>query len=65
MKKIYDNYCIDVHKKIMIAYFIHGKQQEVREFGATTRDLLALAKSAGWMPDGDDGEHRLLLEATL
>lgn len=45
MRKIYDNCCgIDVHKKIMVACFIHGREQEVREFGATTRELLALAE---------------------
>lgn len=44
MKKIYDNCCgIDVHKKLMVACFIHGNKQEIREFGATTRELLALA----------------------
>nr|WP_303661941.1 IS110 family transposase [Bacteroides intestinalis] len=45
MKKIYDNCCgIDVHKKLMVCCFIHGRQQEVREFGATTRELLTLAE---------------------
>lgn len=44
MKKIYDNCCgIDVHKKLMVACFIHGSEQEVREFGATTRELLELS----------------------
>lgn len=37
MKVVYDNCCgIDVHKKFMIACFIHGNEGEVREFGATT-----------------------------
>lgn len=45
MKKIYDNCCgIDVHKKLMVCCFIHGKEQEVREFCATTRELPALAE---------------------
>ncbi len=44
MERIYDNCCgIDVHKKLMVACLIHGGKQEVREFGATTRQLLALA----------------------
>ncbi len=44
MKKVYDNCCgIDVHKKLLVACFIHGRGQEVREFGATTRELLELA----------------------
>lgn len=51
MKKVYDNCCgIDVHKKLMVACFIHGKEQEVREFGATTRELLELAD---WLPKAD------------
>lgn len=50
MKKVYDNCCgIDVHKKLMVACFIHGKEQEVREFGATTRELLELAD---WLAKG-------------
>ncbi len=45
MKKVYDNCCgIDVHKKLMVACFIHGGRQEVREFGSTARELLALAE---------------------
>lgn len=44
MKKIYDKCCgIDVHKKLMVACFVHGNKQEIREFGATTRELLDLA----------------------
>ncbi len=50
MEKVYDNCCgIDVHKKLMVACFIHGKEQEVREFGATTRELLELAD---WLAKG-------------
>lgn len=51
MKKVYDNCCgIDVHKKLMVACFIHGKEQEIREFGATTRELLELAD---WLQAGN------------
>lgn len=50
MKKVYDNCCgIDVHKKLMVACFLHGKKQEVREFGATTKELLELAD---WLQSG-------------
>ncbi len=50
MKKVYDNCCgIDVHKKLMVACLIHGKEQEVREFGATTRELLKLVD---WLSEG-------------
>ena len=51
MKKVYDNCCgIDVHKKLIVACFKQGSKQEVREFGATTRELL---KFCGWLKDGD------------
>ena len=51
MKKVYDNCCgIDVHKKLMVACFIHGKEQEIRSFGATTRELLELAD---WLSQGN------------
>ena len=51
MDKIYDKRCgIDVHKKLIVACFRCGKKQEIREFGATTRELLQLAD---WLKDGD------------
>ena len=51
MDKIYDKCCgIDVHKKLIVACFRCGKKQEIREFGATTRELLQLAD---WLKDGD------------
>lgn len=51
MKKVYDKCCgIDVHKKLMVACFIHGKEQEVREFGATTRELLEFSD---WLAEGE------------
>ena len=50
LDKIYDKCCgIDVNKKLIVACFRCGKKQEVREFGATTRELLALAD---WLKDG-------------
>ena len=50
MDKIYDNCCgIDVHKKLIVACFRKGSRQDVREFGATTRELLELAD---WLRDG-------------
>lgn len=43
MKIIYDKCCgIDVHKKLIVACFIDDNKQEVREFGATTGELLKL-----------------------
>lgn len=51
MERIYDNCCgIDVHKKLMVACFVHGREQEIREFGATTRELLEMAD---WLQQGN------------
>ncbi len=50
MEKVYDKCCgIDVHKKLIVACFKCGRKQEIREFGATTRELLELAD---WLKDG-------------
>ena len=50
MDRIYDNCCgIDVHKKLIVACFRKGNKQEIREFGATTRELLEMAD---WLKDG-------------
>ena len=44
MEKVYDICCgIDVHKKLMVACLKNGRKQEIRETGATTRELLELA----------------------
>ena len=50
MEKVYDKCCgIDVHKKLIVACFKCGKKQEIREFGATTRELLEMAD---WLKEG-------------
>ena len=42
-EKIYGICCgIDVHKKLLVACLNRGNEQEVREFGATTREILEL-----------------------
>ncbi len=44
MEKVYDKCCgIDVHKKLIVACLKSGNRQEIREFGATTRELLEMA----------------------
>ena len=44
MDKVYDICCgIDVHKKLIVACLRKGNKHEVREFGATTRELLEMA----------------------
>ena len=51
MDKVYDKCCgIDVHKKLIVACFRKGNKQEVRDFGATTRELLELAD---WLKESD------------
>lgn len=51
MDKLYDNCCgIDVHKKLIVVCFRKGNKQELREFGATTKELQILAE---WLKDGD------------
>ena len=51
MEKVYDKCCgIDVHKKLIVACFRQGNKQEIRDFGATTRELLELAD---WLKDGE------------
>ncbi len=50
MEKVYDKCCgIDVHKKLIAACFKKGNKQEVRDFGATTRELLEMAD---WLKEG-------------
>ena len=44
MDKVYDICCgIDVHKKLIVACLRKGNNNVIREFGATTRELLTLA----------------------
>ena len=51
MDKIYDICCgIDVHKKLIVACLNHKRKKELREFGATTRELMELAKAGKVKP---------------
>jgi len=44
MEKVYDICCgVDVHKKMIVACLRSGKENEIRQFGATTRELLEMA----------------------
>ena len=44
MDKVYDICCgIDVHKKLIVACLRKGNKNVIREFGATTKELLTLA----------------------
>ena len=61
MEKVYDKCCgIDVHKKLIVACFKKDNQQEIREFGATTRELLEMAD---WLKDG--GCEMAAMESTV
>lgn len=60
MDRIYDKCCgIDVHKKLIVACFRKGNRKDVREFGATTRELPILAD---WLKDG--GCEMIAMEST-
>ncbi len=60
MERVYDKCCgIDVHKKIIVACFKKGNKQEIRDFGATTRELLDMAE---WLNDG--GCEMVAMEST-
>ena len=60
MDKVYDKCCgIDVHKKLIVACFKKGNKQEIRNFGATTRELLEMAD---WLKEG--GCEMIAMEST-
>ena len=60
MDKVYDKCCgIDVHKKLIVACFKNGNKQEIRDFGATTRELLEMAD---WLKKG--GCEMIAMEST-
>ena len=44
MEKVYDICCgVDVHKKLIVACLRSGRKNEIRQYGATTRELLEMA----------------------
>ena len=60
MDKVYDICCgIDVHKKLIVACLRKGNRNEIREFGATTRELL---KMADWLKT--NGCQMVAMEST-
>lgn len=60
MDRVYDICCgIDVHKKLIVACLRKGNKDEIREFGATTRELLELAD---WLKDS--GCKMVAMEST-
>ena len=43
MEKVYERCCgIDIHKKVIVACLRIRNKKEIREFGASTRELLKL-----------------------
>lgn len=60
MERVYEHCCgIDVHKKLIVACLRTGKQKEIREFGACTRELLLLAD---WLQE--QGCEMVAMEST-
>lgn len=60
MDRVYDKCCgIDVHKKLIVVCFKQGNRQEIRDFGATTRELLEMAD---WLKKG--GCEMIAMEST-
>ncbi len=60
MKRVYDKCCgIDVHKKLIVACFRQGRKEEIRKFGASTRELLEMAQ---WLSEG--GCEAVAMEST-
>ena len=60
MEKVYDKCCgIDVHKKLIVACFRKDNKQEIRDFGATTRELLEMCD---WLREG--GCEMVAMEST-
>ena len=60
MERVYDKCCgVDVHKKLIVACFKTDSGQEIREFGATTRELLEMAE---WLKEG--GCEMVAMEST-
>ena len=60
MEKIYDKCCgVDIHKKLIVACFRQGRKQEIREFGASTRELLEMTQ---WLMEG--GCEQVAMEST-
>ena len=60
MEKVYDICCgIDVHKKLVVACLRTGRKSELREFGATTKELLMLAD---WL--NESGCEMVAMEST-
>lgn len=60
MEKVYDKCCgVDIHKKVIVVCFKQGRKQEIREYGATTRELLEMAQ---WLIEG--GCEQVAMEST-
>lgn len=60
MEQVYGKCCgVDIHKKLIVACFRQGRKQEIREFGATTRELLEMTE---WLTEG--GCEKVAMEST-
>lgn len=60
MKRVYAKCCgIDVHKKLIVACFLNGNKQELKEFGTSTKNLLELSE---WLKE--NGCEMVAMEST-
>lgn len=60
MEKAYDKCCgVDIRKKLIVACFKDGMKQEIRQFGASTRELLEMTE---WLIEGEC--ERAAMEST-
>lgn len=60
MELVYGKCCgVDIHKKLIVACFRQGRKQEIREFGASTRELLEMTE---WLTEG--GCEKVAMEST-
>ena len=60
MEQVYGKCCgVDIHKKLIVACFRQGRKQEIRKFGACTRELLEMAE---WLAEG--GCEKIAMEST-
>ena len=60
MELVYGKCCgVDIHKKLIVACFRQGRKQEIRKFGASTRELLEMAE---WLTEG--GCEKIAMEST-
>ena len=60
MELVYGKCCgVDIHKKLIVACFRQGRKQEIREFGAPTRELPEMTERLT-----EEGCEKIAMEST-